>query len=562
MASESANVQGPAETPPSLLARFWFPLAAVIVLGSIFATPWICLAFDVHDETISQFFMPAVYFSPMLLFLVLSVWWVFFYRGIEWVARLGVWFAAVALLGGIGAGVIYAAVRKVEFTMSPVGLVPRFHFNWETTAETLLAKELDAEKGKVERLEPINATIGPTDFPAYRGRHTDGVVTFAFARLEPDWSKKPPEVLWRKSCPGGYSGVAVAGNIVVTLQQQDDIKKEVVVCYDRATGVHRWRFPYDAYYKDGNLMGDGPRSTPTIDNNHIYTIGATGQLVCLTVEGKLKWTHDILEIAKAKNVKWGLTGSPLIVDDLVIAHAGIDPEAPRESALIAFEQTTGKIRWQVGKRPAGYSSPQLATLDGVSQILLFDGAGLVSYDPKTGTELWHYPWVTKFEMNNVQPVVVGNDRVMISSEIENGAAMLRLKAPKGGKAGWTVDVAWKHKRFGARFANPVTDGKFIYGLHHFDGNIICLDADTGDVRWKGNRLGPGQLLLADGTLIVVHGHTGEVMLFEASGSQLRELSRAAFLMEKDKTWNTPAFAGNQLFIRNQAEIVCVRLPIR
>src|SRR5207253_1056245 len=105
------------------------------------------------------------------------------------------------------------------------------------------------------------------------------------------------------------------------------------------------------------------RSTPTIHDGRIFTIGATGILTCLDPEGKKKWSADLFDIAKATNIKWGLTGSPLIVDNLVVAHAGIgDPKAKVDSALIAFEQATGKIRWKTGNRKAGYSSPQLAKL--------------------------------------------------------------------------------------------------------------------------------------------------------------------------------------------------------
>ena len=428
---------------------FRFPLIILIVFGSIFASPFVCVALDFRSEEIMPyFFMMAIYMGPLLASFLIIVWWLFFFRAVRWPARLGILAGVVIALGAgvVSAGVF--AIRQVEFTMSPVGLVPRFHFVWDVRAEDKLAQKLAADSTKPGDASTIDATVGPYDFPAYRGRNTDGVVTFA--KLKTDWDKNPPTVLWRNPCPGGYSGVAVAGNIVVTLQQHDDKKQEAVVCYDRATGKHRWFYHYDAYYIDKNLMGNGPRSTPTIHDNHIYSIGATGELICLTVEGKKKWSHNILDLAKAKNMKWGLTGSPLIVGDLVIAHAGIDANAPSDSALIAFEQASGKIRWQVGRRPAGYSSPQLVTLANTPQILLFDGAGLVSYDPKTGKELWQHPWVTQYEMNSIQPVVVGSDRVFISSELDNGAALLHVKAPANDKNAWSAEVVWKNKKLAAR----------------------------------------------------------------------------------------------------------------
>jgi outer membrane protein assembly factor BamB len=535
----------------SLWRRFRFPLIVLAVFGGIFAIPWICIGLGVDTDGAMMLLMLTQWHAPALAVLLLLVWWLFF-SAFRRLTRLAV--LALAIVAGAG---LYFSVRQVELTKGRVGLVPRLHFIWEPTAKERLDAYLAQQPATDDDLPPIDAKIGSEDFPRYRGANFDGVVSFA--RLETDWARYPPKVLWQHPCPGGYSGVAVAGNIAVTLEQRDG--EETIVCYDRATGRQRWLHPYGAFYKDAMKMGDGPRSTPTIHSNYIFSIGATGELVCLNVNGKKQWGKNILSVAKAKNIKWGLTGSPLIVDDLVVAHAGIDPDAPADSSLIAFEQTTGEIRWQKGHRKAGYSSPQLAVLDNTPQILLFDGEGLVSYD-KAGNELWQHRWVTYEEMNSIQPVIVGSDRVFISSELSNGCAMLHVKAPDKDKASWRVMKVWENKNLAARYANPVTDGKSIFGLHNLQGVLTCLDAETGSVKWKGNREGPGQMLLADAVLLVVNGDTGEVALFETDSAECNQLARYRVFETRDKTWNTPALAGDQLFVRNQAEIACLKLPRR
>jgi outer membrane protein assembly factor BamB len=530
---------------PSLLRLFRFPLIVLILFGAIFAIPRVCVAYDYHAEEMFPVLMFTELAVPISVLLI-AVWWLFF-CGFGWLTRLaGVLLAAAVVVG------IYKSVRELEFTTNPLGMVPRLHFIWETTAQERALEREKQEAAKPDALPTIDLTVGPEDFASYRGANRDGIV--AFAKLDTDWAKSPPKQLWQRPCVGGYSGVAVAGNIAVTNEQRD--AGEVVVCYDRATGRQRWVFPLGTQYKDQNLMGNGPRSTPTIHNNLIFSIGATGQMVCLDAQGKQKWLAHVLDDAHAKNVKWGLSGSPLIVGDLVIAHAGIDPEAPANKALCAYEQATGKIRWQVGNRKAGYSSPQLANLGNTPQILLFDGEGLVSYD-KAGKELWNFPWLTAWDMNTIQPVVLGNDRVFISSEKDNGCAMLRIKAPDNNATAWGVEKIWGHDKLAARFANPVTDDKNIYALHNLLGVLTCLDVDTGKVKWKGERMGPGQMLLCDKVLLVVNGDSGEVVLFDADG---KELARHAAFEKKDKTWNTPALAGDHLFVRNQAEIVCLKLP--
>lgn len=547
-ATQESTAAAPAASP-SLLRLVRFPVIVLAIFGGLFAIPWICIAVGYEPEWAMMPFFMTQWHGPLLAALIIGVWWLFF-SGFRWLTRLGGLAVVVLLAVLVGTG-LYFGVREVELTKGRIALVPRFHFIWETTANQELAAYLAKQPAASS---PLNDRIGSDDFPRYRGANADGIVRL---RIDTDWTKHPPERLWRHPSPGGYSGIAVAGNLVVTLEQRD--AGESVVCYDRATGGQRWAYSYDASYIDKTKMGNGPRSTPTIHDGHIYTIGATGELVCLTVDGAKRWSANILDDGKAKNIKWGLTGSPLIVDDLVVANPGIDEKNPAGSSLIAYERATGKIRWRTGNRKAGYSSPQLATFAGVPQILLFDGEGLVSYD-KTGKELWSHPWITDYEMNSIQPVVFSDGRVFISSEAGNGCAMLRV-APSGSESGsWSCEPVWQNKYLGARYANPVTDGKSIFGLHHLQGVVTVLDAETGKVKRKGTREGPGQLLLADGAVIVVNGDTGDLVLLDLAGEQLARY--VTFEGKQDKTWNTPALAGDQLFVRNQAEIVCLKLPRR
>src|SRR5262249_4659192 len=158
----------------------------------------------------------------------------------------------------------------------------------------------------------------------------------------------------------------------------------------------------------------GPRATPTIAGGEVYSLGATGQLVCLEgATGRLKWSKDILEDNEAKRVTWGMTSSPLVAGDLVVVNPGVDPEHNAGRALAAYKRPTGERAWGAGTYKAGYSSPQLARLCGREQILLFDAGGLAGFDPGTGAELWRYPWETFSDMNIIQPLVLGQDRVLI-----------------------------------------------------------------------------------------------------------------------------------------------------
>jgi len=546
-------VQTPEPVPRSFLKRILFPLSVVIVFGSIFASPWISHAFEYDTDEAIPFLM----FSQLALpigVILLTIWWLFF-SGLSWAVRLGVFF--VLLIAGAAGS--FFSIRKTEMTSHAYGIMPRFHFVWEPEAEELHKKHLEQEVAKkADDLKPIDATVGKEDFANFRGPNFDGKINHL--RLETDWTAHPPKVLWKQPCPGGYSGVAVAGNIAVTMQQRGE--QEVVVCYDRETGRERWAHAYDAFHKD--VMGHGPRTTPTIHDGHIYTLGARGHLHCLTVEGKPVWSINIIEDCRAKAPpEWGLSGSPLIVGDLVVVNAGTNSLDKADAAMVAYRQKDKKRMWSVGNRPAGYSSPQLASLGGMQQVLLFDGAALAGYDPKTGKEMWTVPWVTKMDMNMMQPIVLPENRIFISSELDNGCAMLKINPPaKKGDATWTVETLWKNKNLAARFANPVSDGKHIYGLQYLAGELRCLDVESGSLVWRGERQGPGQMLLVGDVLLVVNGNDGVVTLFATGTSEPKELTRHQVWEKNDKTWNTPAIAGDQLFIRNQKEIVCLKLPTK
>jgi outer membrane protein assembly factor BamB len=368
------------------------------------------------------------------------------------------------------------------------------------------------------------------------------------------WQNQPPRLLWRQPCGGGWAGFAVAGNVAVTIEQRGE--NEAVVCYDRATGRERWGYSYPAlFHRSEPMGGDGPRATPTIADGNVYSVGALGHFACLDGQtGKPRWTVNILEDNQAKNTEWAMTGSPLIIGDLVVVNPGIDLDRKAGMCLAAYDRQTGKKVWAAGNRPAGYSSPCLINLAGMPQIVLFDAAGLAGFDPQNGMELWGFGWETMMGMNIVQPLLVGEDQLLISSEMSNGSVVLRIKR-EGEK--FSAEEVWRYPQFASKFSNPVyADGR-IYGLSY--GIMTCLDAATGKRLWKGDRYGHGQVLLIGDTILVL-SETGDVALVAADPAGFRELARIPVF--NGKTWNTPAIAGNQLFIRTHTEMACFELPVR
>ena len=408
-----------------------------------------------------------------------------------------------------------------------------------------------------ETISESDLTTSPaTDYPGFRGR--DRSATVDSVNLGSDWTDNPPQQVWRQPVGPGWSSFAIVGASCVTQEQRGE--EEAVVCYDVATGRQRWQHLDQARFAE-MMGGEGPRATPTIESGRVYALGATGLLNCLDGRnGEAIWSVNVLRDNGARNAAFGMCGSPLVFQSMVV----VSPGGPG-AAIVAYDRNTGRKLWSAGDSDAGYSSPQIASLGGREQILSFNAEGLFAHDPSTGRILWNYPWVTPPERNNVcQPIPLPAhddlpDRVFISSGYGKGCTLLALDM--AGES-FQVRPIWTNKLLKSKFASAVVhstvvNGDFVFGLD--DGILTCVDLNSGAARWKQGRYGHGQLLLADDKLLV-QAEKGDVVLVAASAERHQELGRFAALSQR--TWNHPALAGNLLLVRNDREAACFRLPGR
>jgi outer membrane protein assembly factor BamB len=472
----------------------------------------------------------------LLILLLLFVWGLVFSPYRRWV-----------LLGGVVLVITAAAcMRSIEFYGDMALLIT---YRWEPDPNDLLEAHRKYQPIRVQG--PVDSgASSAADYPEYRGRDRDGI-----ARGPPlarDWTAHPPRLAWRQPVGGGYASFAVAGSAAVTIEQRR--QEEVVVCYDAATGAERWVHSYPAYFTE-TMGGKGPRATPTIAEGTVYALGATGMLTCLELgTGQLKWSVNILE--DNDNVRWGMSGSPLVYDQVVVVNPGVQRSSAEGRALVAYDRTTGKPVWSGGKAMAGYSSPMLATVGGRRQIVLLDGEGVAGYDPEHGTELWRFDWNTMNGINVAQPLVLDGDRVFITAAYGMGCVMLHV-TESGGI--WTPKPLWRNKNLRCKFSSPVIYKGHLYGLD--DGGILaCVDENSGEQKWRKGRYDEGQLLLADDLLLVL-SEGGQLALVEARPDQYHELARSDALKGK-KTWNCPALAGGKAYVRNAEEMACYDLAAR
>lgn len=360
-----------------------------------------------------------------------------------------------------------------------------------------------------------------------------------------DWPSGGLTPLWKQPAGAGYASFVIADGHAFTIEQR--ASQEVVAAYDVLTGRELWTNASNAVFRE-MMGGDGPRATPTWHEGRVYALGGAGELRALdAATGTLLWRTNILTDAGASNLQWGMAAAPLIVDGAVVTLPG----GPNGNSVVAYDHATGKRVWSALDDTASYASPMLVTLGGVRQILVFSASRLVSLDAASRAVLWEFPWTTQYGVNASQPLLLGNDRVFLSTGYGTGAAAIQLT-----KVGdrFTVQELWRTNRMKNQFTSSVLHEGYIYGLD--ESILVCLDAATGAHIWKNGRYGYGQVMLANGHLVILT-ESGELALVRASPDGYVELAR--FPVLDGKTWNHPAMSGGYLLIRNINEMAAFDL---
>jgi outer membrane protein assembly factor BamB len=427
------------------------------------------------------------------------------------------------------------------------------HWRWTPTPEDrLLAAEAPAPQvPEPAGAEPTAPAAAPeraertADWPGFRGPARDGIVRGV--RIETDWSQKPPVALWRRPIGPGWSSFAVDGNRLYTQEQRGD--DELVSSHDLTTGKPVWRHRDAARFDESSEGGVGPRATPTLAHGRVYTLGGTGVLNALDArDGSVVWSRNAVSDTGTTVPHWGIASSPLVVGDVVVVATS--------GRLAGYDAATGKPRWLGPEGGGGYSSPHLATIDGVAQILLLRGARTTSVAPADGTLLWEN--MSEPGVSIVQPALAADGDVLVAAGDAMGGTGIRRLAVAHGPAGWTVEERWQSRGLKPFFNDFVIHKGHAFG---FDASILaCIDLADGTRKWKGGRFGHGQLvLLPDQDLLLLLSEEGELALVKATPDQFTEVARVPAI--EGKTWNHPVLVGDVLLIRNGEQMAAFRLPL-
>jgi outer membrane protein assembly factor BamB len=421
---------------------------------------------------------------------------------------------------------------------------PDVHWRWTPTAEQMYLAQQSQQPNAATQPATRPIKLQPGDWPGFRGPGRDGIVRGL--RIALDWQKSPPPVLWRQRVGPAWSSMAVVDGCVFTQEQR--VQREAVVCRDARSGRELWVHENPGRF-DEPMSGPGPRATPTFAAGRIFAQGALGTLDCLdAATGRVIWTRDIRTDAGAAVPMWGFSGSPLVTADRVIVFAGGDGN----KGLLAYSTDGGAPVWTSDAGKVSYASPQQFDRGAEQQTLIFTNEGLSAVDAATGQIRWKLPIEPGVGIpSSIQACRIDADSLVLGNGVAFGVERIRV-SPDGRSA----TRGWVTRRMKPSFSDMVYHDGFIYG---FDGTVFCcVDANTGDRKWRDGRYGAGQVvLLADQGVMIVTSEDGQVILLRCNPQQNEELGR--FQAVSGKAWNHPAVAGDRLYVRSDGEMACIQL---
>lgn len=410
-------------------------------------------------------------------------------------------------------------------------------------------------------------TVVADDWPQWLGPRRDGVWR------EKGIVKKFPTAgllprVWSQPLGEGYSGPAVADGRVFVMDRIAADGVERVLCFDAKTGQELWKHVYPVKYTIAYPAG--PRMTPTVDGDRVYTIGAMGHMFCLdAARGQVLWRKDFEKEYLAKIPTWGMVAAPLVDGNQVITLTG---GTRYGSQIVSFDRQSGAELWRsLNHVEPGYCPPMMYTYQGRKQIIIWHPHAVTAIDPvDQGKPLWTIKWKITAELTVPTPRQQGN-RLFLTS-FYNGSMMIDL-----GLDGITPKILWK----GRSSSETRTDGlhsimstpwvteKYIYGVCSY-GQLRCLKADTGERLWETfAATGEGRwwnaFIIPHEEHYFLHNEQGDLIIAELSPQGYKEISRAKLVEPTREVngrmtiWSHPAFALKSVFARNDKEIVRVDL---
>ncbi|HUT57186.1 MAG TPA: PQQ-binding-like beta-propeller repeat protein [Phycisphaerae bacterium] len=386
------------------------------------------------------------------------------------------------------------------------------------------------------------------DWPQWRGPNRNGVSPEKIT-----WPASGPKQLWKAAVGKGYSSVSISHGRAYTMGSTNSPDVDTVWCLDAKTGTVVWKYSYPCHNPDKQYPG--PRATPTVDGNLVYTVSYSGQLHALNAEtGAVVWGVDYMKDFGSRirgSNRHGFSGSPLVDGNLLLANVG-----GKGASVVAFDKTTGNVVWKSGDDPPTFSSPVTFALGAQRIVAMFGASGLFGYNLADGKLLWNVESKCNGNVLNAPDPVVNGDKIFITSGVGgpgSGEGCFLLKIADG-----NATAVYRNTNLLSQIASPVFIDGVLYCCSGYVSRkgMVCLDFDTGDIKWKNPKVCGS--LIAAGNRLIIQSVTGHLIVAEASPDGYKEIGRAPVLT--GRCWTAPSLANGCVYCRNTAgDVVCFDL---
>ena len=401
-------------------------------------------------------------------------------------------------------------------------------------------------------------SLNAADWAQWRGPNRDGHASFSLAALP-----KEPKTLWSIPIGNGQASPIVVGGKLIYLDEQAG--QEVAHAVDIKTGKELWHTAVGESEPFDNAYGTGPRCTPLVDGDRVYTQTCKGEFRCLMLaDGKVVWKTSFAtdwdapflgnksnapEAKETASRRHGNNGSPVIDGNRVFVPVG----SPTKGTLVAFDKLTGKVLWTAGRENTAYSSLMVGTLAGVRQVVHLTGDSLMGVDVANGKILWQTPVKTGAKRHVLTPLLADNSVTISSSSV--GLTKFSVSKDSGGLK---LEPAWKNDKVKITLATPVLVNGHLYGLGTGGSKteFICVDFKTGELKWSQPGFSDYAAVIATGDKLLVQDMAGTLTLLRASPEKFEELGRVQVC---GNTWSHPAIADGKIYQRDKKQLFALEI---
>jgi outer membrane protein assembly factor BamB len=360
------------------------------------------------------------------------------------------------------------------------------------------------------------------------------------------WPDGGPKLLWETDKLGdGYSAVTVSDDAVYVTGRIDSSDVLTALTLD---GKIKWK---TIYGKAWMINHTGTRCIPTYYNGNIFLISGSGDIVCIGSNGKIRWSKNHFSLYEGKPLMFGISESPLIVDNMVIATPG-----GKKASMVAFNINDGKVVWEAEplNEEQQYVNPKLIEYAGKKMILTVMGADILAVDAKNGKILWKVNYAlinggTGKVMKNHAITPIYRDGYVL---IANGYNWVSLKLKLSADAS-SAEVVWENRNFDPQLGGVVLLGNNVYGANHMSkptDTWICLDWNTGKTLWTSKWYSKGSIIAADGMLYLYEEKSGHVALVKPDSTKLDVISEFQIKKGEGPFWAHPVISKGRLYIRH------------